>query len=89
MSHPPAQADGNASQQFVSRVMTQFIIHCFESVQVNAKHSEALLTSLSSGQGLFQSVFGNRPVRQSGESIVTGLVQKSGMHLPVVSSQQY
>ena len=88
MANASAKPRRNHAQQFVAGLMPEAIVHCFESVEINAQHGEHLAPALGARQSLLQAVFRNGAIRQPRERIVPGVEYQALVHIPVVPRQR-
>ena len=73
---------GEADQEPVSREVAQAVVHELETVEVEEEHGEAVLVPPAAVRhGLTQTVEEQRPVGQSGEGIVEGVVEDLRLRL--------
>jgi hypothetical protein len=66
----------NVSQQIVSGCVTQCVVNRFESVEVQAKYCNVAAACLGAGKLLLKAMLEARPIRQPGEAIMIGQVQR-------------
>jgi len=72
-THAVAQALGNVFQQFVTFGMSMGVVHQLEAIQVDEQDRQHRVVSFGLGNGQFETVPEQSPVRQMGKMIVQGL----------------
>ena len=72
----PSRSAGDLLEQLIARVVAERVVHLLEPVEIDEQHRERLAGARRAGQRLVEPVAEERPVGETRQAVVEGLVHE-------------